>query len=64
MVQAKKDCCGSYKILMGLGIIIFSLVLYMTSTPTAIETNLNWSAAFFILGILVILKGIYYSTKK
>ena len=57
-------CCRTHKILLGIGILIFSFVLYFTSSATALETNLNWPAAFFILGILVIIKGIFCYFKK
>ena len=50
----------SHKIMMGIAVIIFSIVLYMSSSETALEANLNWSGAFFILGVLLIIKALFF----
>jgi len=64
MEKSKKDCCGMHKMILGIGIMIFGLVLYFSSSPVSLETNLNWSAAFFVLGFLAFLKGLYCYFKK
>lgn len=53
----KENDYRMHKVLMGIGIIIFSVVLYMSSSETALEANLNWPAAFFVLGVLCIIKS-------
>jgi len=59
-----EDDCKKHKVLLGIGIIIFSVVLWLTSSPTSLETNLNWPAAFFVLGILVIIKALIFPSYK
>lgn len=56
MLKTEKEH-KTHKLFLGIGIIIFSIVLWFSSSITALETNLNWSAAFFILGILMIIKS-------
>ena len=63
MLKDEKDY-KTHKMLLGIGIIIFSIVLWFTSSTTALETNLNWSAAFFVLGILMIIKAIFFPCCK
>lgn len=53
-----------HKITMGVGIFIFGLVLWMTSSATALQSNLNWPMAFMIIGILTIFKGLWMWSKK
>jgi len=62
-----KDNEKHHKFILGLGLIIFSIVLWFSSSTTALETNLNWPAAFFVLGLLILIKGLlipYKKTKK
>ncbi len=59
-----EKCCKKHKMLMGIGIIIFSLVLYFSSSITSLTTNLNWPAAFFVLGILCIIKAFFFTNHK
>lgn len=59
-----KDNEKHHKLFLGLGLIIFSVVLWLSSPLTALETNLNWPAAFFVLGLLTILKAIIFPCKK
>lgn len=54
---------GMHKIMMGVGLIIFGLVLG-TTTRAALDANLNWSGAFMVIGILVILKGLWMTSKS
>ena len=53
---------GMHKIMMGLGLIVFGLVLSMSSRA-ALDANLSWHWAFIVIGILVILKGVWMSNK-
>jgi len=56
--------CRMHKILMGIGIIVFSIVLWLTSSETAIDTNLNWPGAFFILGVIFIVKSLVFPCRE
>jgi len=56
--------CGKKKIMMGAGLLIFGFVLWSSSSLTALQNNLNWPAAFIVLGLLSILKGFFYQTQK
>lgn len=50
--------CGMHKVIMGVGVIIFSLVLYITSSDASLTSNLNWPGAFFVIGVLLVIKGL------
>jgi protein-S-isoprenylcysteine O-methyltransferase Ste14 len=63
MIKTEKEYKG-HKILLGIGVMIFSIVLWFSSSATALETNLNWPAAFFVLGIMIIIKGLFCSCYK
>jgi len=54
---------GKKKIILGIGLVIFGFVLWASSSVTALQTNLNWPTAFIVLGILAILKGLYFYQK-
>jgi hypothetical protein len=58
------NCCRGHKIMMGLGLIIFGLVLFFTSSDASVEANLNWPGAFFVIGVLYIAKVLFYARKK
>jgi len=62
MLKNDKDC-KNHKIVLGIGIMIFSIVLWFTSSNTALETNLNWPVAFFVLGLLIIIKAFLFYRK-
>jgi hypothetical protein len=62
--EKPEKSCMNHKLMMGAGIILFSLVLYITSSEAAIQANLNWSGAFFVIGMLYIVKALLCLMKK
>jgi hypothetical protein len=64
LMPKEESDCKKHKILAGIGIIIFSLVLWITSSEAAVAANLNWPGAFFILGVLMIIKALFFSHSK
>jgi hypothetical protein len=63
-VEDMGKSCKMHKIMMGAGMIIFAAVLYMYSSEEALNANLNWPAAIFVMGALLIVKALVFSFKK
>jgi hypothetical protein len=62
--EKPEKSCMMHKLMMGSAIIIFSFVLYMTSSQAAVDANLNWPGAFFVIGLLYIVKALLCMRKK